>query len=315
MTFFYLPVFPLGIIFSICGLFFGFYLEKYNIAYRYRRPEMMNEAICKFYANFFEVNFLMLSLGDYIFLQDKYRIDYWPYINLSVFFILLLIPYGQYLSFNFIGINQSQIINKGYNDVYFTFYNDYERMNPFTKKIGTINYLKRLREKDYITEEEFENQKKQIEKLTFMQIMAQARPNKANRAKRSLGKRLPLMSNVMLDDNDKNPRRLFELIKKLYQIEEKEKDNDDDDDDDNDSSMGGNNIIFYRNKKIPNIIHLVGHIFGTEEEESSSLSSSNETEKEVTEMKFLKDTKNFKYVGRLTQKEKERNPSPFIFTV
>ena len=313
MTFFYLPVFPLGIVFSICGLFLGFYLEKYNIAYRYRRPEMMNEAICKFYANFFEVNFLMLSLGDYIFLQDKYRIDYWPYINLSVFFILLLIPYGQYLSFNFIGINQSQIINKGYNDVYFTFYNDYERMNPFTKKIGTINYLKRLREKDYITEEEFENQKKQIEKLTFMQIMAQARPNKANRAKRSLGKRLPLMSNVMLDDNDKNPRRLFELIKKLYQIEEKEKEKDNDDD--YDSSMGGNNIILYRNKKIPNIIHLVGHIFGTEEEESSSLSSSNETEKEVTEMKFLKDTKNFKYVGRLTQKEKERNPSPFIFTI
>ena len=311
MTFFYLPVFPLGIVFSICGLFLGFYLEKYNIAYRYRRPEMMNETICKFYANFFEVNFLMLSLGDYIFLQDKYRIDYWPYINLSVFFILLLVPYGQYLSFNFIGINQSQIINKGYNDVYFTFYNDYERMNPFTKKIGTINYLKRLREKDYISEEEFENQKKQIEKLTFMQIMAQARPNKTNRVKRSLGKRLPLMSNVMLDDNDKNPRRLFELIKKLYRIEEKDNDKDDDE---NDSSIIGNDIYF-RNKKIPNIIHLVGHIFGTEEEESSSLSSSNETEKEVTEMKFLKDKKSFKYVGKSTLKEKERNPLPFVFTI
>ena len=309
MTFFYLPVFPLGIVFSICGLFLGFYLEKYNIAYRYRRPEMMNEAICKFYTNFFEVNFLMLSLGDYIFLQDKYRLDYWPYINLSLFFILLLIPYGQYLSFNFIGINQSQIINKGYNDVYFNFYNDYERMNPFTKKIGTLNYLKRLREKDYISKEEYENQKKQIEKLTFMQIMAQARPNKTNRVKRSLGKRLPLMSNVMLDDNDRNPRRLFELIKKLYRIKEK------DNDDDNDSSLAGNDIIYYRNKMIPNIIHLAGHIFGTEDEESSSLSSSNETEKEVTENKFLKGKKSIKYEGKLTQREKERNPSPFVFTI
>lgn len=314
MTFFYLPVFPLGIVFSICGLFLGFYLEKYNIAYRYKRPEMMNEAICKFYANFFEVNFLMLSLGDYVFLQDKYRIDYWPYINLSVFFILLIIPYGQYLSFNFIGINQSQIINKGYNDVYFTFYNDYERMNPFTKKIGTINYLKRLREKDYISEEEFENQKKQIEKLTFMQIMAQARPNKTNRVKRSLGKKLPLMSNVMLDDNDKNPRRLFELIKKLYRIEENDNNNNNKDDD-NDSSFIGNDVIFYRNKRIPNIIHLVGHIFGTEEEESSSLSGSNETENEVTEKKFLRDKKSLKNIRKLTQREKERNPSPFVFTI
>ena len=93
---------------------------------------MMNEAICKFYANFFEVNFLMLSLGDYIFLNNTFTIDYWPIINLTIFFILLIVPYGQYLTFNFIGINQSQIINKKYNDVYFTFYNDYERMNPFT---------------------------------------------------------------------------------------------------------------------------------------------------------------------------------------
>lgn len=107
------------------------------------------------------------------------------------------------------------------------------------------------------------------------------------------------MSNVMLDDNDKNPRRLFELIKKLYRIEEK------DNDDDNNSSLVGNNEVYYRNQKIPNIIHLVGHIFGTEEEESSSLSSSsNENEKVVTEMKFLKDKKSFKYVGKQTQKER-----------
>ena len=122
----------------------------------------MNEAICKFYVNFFEVNFLMLAIGDYIFLNNNYTMDYWPIINITVFFILLIIPYGQYLNFNFIGINQSQIINKKYNDVYFTFYNDYERMNPFTRKIGTINYLQRLKDKDYISEEEFQIQKKNI---------------------------------------------------------------------------------------------------------------------------------------------------------
>ena len=102
MTFFYLPLFPLGIIFSMCGLILAFYLEKFNIGYRYKRPEMMNEAICKFYVNFFEVNFLMLALGDYIFLTEKNKIDYWSYINLIVFFILLIVPYGQYLKFNFI---------------------------------------------------------------------------------------------------------------------------------------------------------------------------------------------------------------------
>jgi hypothetical protein len=211
MTFFYLPLFPLGIIFSISGLILGYYLEKFNIGYRYKRPEMMNETICKFYANYFGVNFLMLALGDYTFLKDKNKIDYWIYANLIIFFILLIIPYGQYLTFNFIGINQSQVINKSYNDVYFTFYNDYERINPFTRKLGIINYLKRLKETDYISEEEFQVQKKQIEKLSFMQIMSQARPNKTNKVKRSLGKKQALLYNVGIDESDKKVRRLFEL--------------------------------------------------------------------------------------------------------
>ena len=321
MTFFYLPLFPLGIIFSICGLFLGFYLEKYNLGHRYKRPEMMNETICKFYANFFEINFLMLALGDYIFLRDKYRIDYWPYINLTVFFVLLLVPYGQYLNFNFIGINQSQIINKSYNEVYFTFYNDYERMNPFTRKIGTINYLKRLREKDYISEQEFQNQKKQIEKLTFMQIMSQARPTKSNRAKRSLGKNQPLLDNVGLNESYYRPKRLFELIKKLYKMHNME-----DDSDTFDYEMGNinNNIISTKthnhHKNIPNILHLVGKIFGTEEENMDNTTTNclvNDTESDISDSINLKDIKNkraFSLYTRRTNRIKKINPSPFSFT-
>ena len=91
-------------------------------------------------------------------------------------------------------------------------------MNPFTRKIGTINYLKRLLEKDYISEEEFQKQKKQIEKLSFMQIMSQAKPSRANKAKRSLGRKQALLHNVGLDEGDTKAKRLFELIKKLYQM-------------------------------------------------------------------------------------------------
>ena len=126
---------------------------------------MMKETICKFYANFYELNFFMLALGDFIFLKEKDVMDYWALANIIIFFILLIVPYGQYLNFNYIGVNQSQIINKKYSDAYFTFYNYYEFMNPFTRKIGTIDYLKRLKEKDYITEEEFQKQKKKYRKI------------------------------------------------------------------------------------------------------------------------------------------------------
>ena len=314
MTFFYLPIFPLGIVFSICGLFLGFYLEKFNIGHIYKRPEMMNEAICKFYANFFEVNFLMLSLGDYIFLNNTFTIDYWPIINLTIFFILLVVPYGQYLTFNFIGINQSQIINKKYNDVYFTFYNDYERMNPFTRKIGTINYLKKLKDKDYISEEEFQIQKKNIEKLSFMQIMSQAKPNRASRAKRSLGRKQALLHNVGLDESDKKARRLFELIKKLYQMPEEDSSSFE-----LDENYIKTNRIMRRNKNIPNIIHLVGTIFGTEDEIEHTTTKLflHEGENEISEIQLLNEKKkrHTAFFGKPDFKEKVRNPSPFVITV
>ncbi len=312
-TFFYLPIFPLGIVFSICGLILAFYLEKYNIGHIYKRPEMMNETICKFYVNFFEVNFLMLALGDYIFLNNNFAIEYWPIINISVFFILLIIPYGQYLNFNLIGINQSQIINKKYDEVYFTFYNDYERMNPFTRKIGTINYLKRLKEKDYISEEEFQIQKRNIEKLSFMQIMSQAKPNRANRAKRSLGKKQALLHNVVFDETDKKAKRLFELIKKLYLMPEEEDDSYYYDD------YIKNNRVMKRNINIPNILHLVGTIFGTEEEkdESSTKMFLHDMDSEMNEVKLLQDKKYKRktaYFGKRVNLNKIRNNSPFIIS-
>ena len=323
MTFFYLPLFPLGIVFSMCGLILGFYLEKYNLGHRYKRPEMMNEAICKFYANFFEVNFCMLALGNFVFLRDKNKVDYWSFANLFIFFILLIVPYGQYLDFNFIGVNQSQIINKNYNDVYFTFYNDYERMNPFTRKIGTINFLKRLKEKDYISEEEFQNQKKQIEKLSFMQIISQARPSRSNRAKKSLGKKQGLLNNVGIEVQDSKAIRLFALIKKLYQRPEEDNEsyeiNNNSNEDDFENNIYNNDYNGRKKYKIPNIIHLVGTIFGTEDEKDNTTKIYfPETENEVSEIKYLKDKKykrNLKFFGKLFMKEKNKNPTPFVINV
>ena len=322
MTFFYLPLFPLGIVFSMCGLVLGFYLEKFNIGHRYKRPEMMNEAICKFYANFFELNFFMLALGNLIFLRDKNKVDYWSFANIIIFFILLIIPYGQYLDFNFIGVNQSQIINKDYNEVYFTFYNDYERMNPFTRKIGTINYLKRLRELDYISEEEFQNQKKHIEKLSFMQIISQAKPSRANRAKKSLGRKQDLLNNVGIEVQDIKAKRLFSLIKKLYQRPEDDNESyeiNDYNDDDYENNIYSNELYGKKKYKIPNIIHLVGTIFGTEDEKDTTTKIIfPETDNEISETKYLKDKKykrNLKFFGKFLIKEKNRNPTPFIINV
>ena len=53
ISFFYIPIFPLGVIISILGLFLGYFLEKYNFCNIYKRPEMLDGQLCKTYINFF----------------------------------------------------------------------------------------------------------------------------------------------------------------------------------------------------------------------------------------------------------------------
>ena len=44
------------------------------------------------------------------------------------------------------------------------FYNDYELTNPFTIKKGRINYLERLKNLNYFSQDEFLAKKQRIEK-------------------------------------------------------------------------------------------------------------------------------------------------------
>ena len=296
MTFFYLPLFPFGIVFSICGLILGFYLEKFNIGHTYKRPEMLNEAICKFYVNYYEINFLMLAVGDFIFLKDNYNINYWQYITLIFFLLSLIIPYGQYLSFNLIGISQSQIINENYNDAYFTFYIDYERMNPFTRKIGTINYLIRLKEKDYISEEEFQNMKKQIESLNFMQIISLAKKNKNGKTKKILLNR-PLLNRIEFGESDINAKRLLTLVNKLYIMSIIEEDID---------KKKKKKVHFKKPFKIPNILRLVGRIFGTEEEKEVDINI--DKDENNNPIIIVEEDKNSVIIP-----EFKKRPVPFVF--
>ena len=317
MTFFYLPLFPLGIAFSMCGFILGFYLEKFNMGHRYKRPQMMNKTICKFYTNFFEVNFLMLVLGDYIFLRAKYMTNYWTYINLVIFLILLILPFGHYLKFNFLGINQSYVLDKDkeqkytYSEQYFMFYNDYELTNPFTIKKGRINYLERLKNLNYFSQDEFLAKKQRIEKTSFYKIISEAKLLRG-------GIKLSLLSNINLEESNTKAKRLFELIKKLYHSTEEEYDIE--------ISTKSSNSFNFENKKsynIPNILRLAGTIFGLEEEnEENKLQSLKETDSELSENnnntndEFRpRKSKTFRYKDDFFKNKLCKNKSSFVFKV
>ena len=170
ISFFYMPIFPLSTFISFVGFLLGYFLEKLNFVHLYKRPEMLNSKICEFYSNYLILNFFMLGVGDFIFLSDIKENNKWPFLNILLFGLLILIPYNQIFNFDFIGINESDLKQEKYEDIYFTFYNDYERANPMTKKDGMKHFINKLKEKSFIKGEEYNEILKNIENINLMEV-------------------------------------------------------------------------------------------------------------------------------------------------
>ena len=170
MTFLYVPIFPLGVIFSLLGLILGYILERFNFTHLYKRPEMLNQKMCEFYVNYFIVFLFDYGIGNWMFMSETFPIKDWALVNIILFGLLIIIPYPHLFHCKFIEESESEINTKEYKDVYFSFYNDYERQNPLTKKQGLSNYLKRLLDDGKINRRTYSIAKRNIDNLNIMQM-------------------------------------------------------------------------------------------------------------------------------------------------
>ena len=155
ITFFYIQIFPLGIIFSLTGLCLGYLIEKYNFCNMYRRPEVLNDQLFHSYIDNFMTTLFICGVGDYIFKNDVYNSKLWPFINIFLFGVLMIIPYNYFIDYFIkycINLRKSKIIKTSLEKVYFSFFNDYERANPMTKKEGIVNYLTGIKNSGIISE-------------------------------------------------------------------------------------------------------------------------------------------------------------------
>ena len=178
MSFLYVPIFPLGLGISLLGFILGYWLEKYNFANMYKKPEMLNRQIVEFYSNYFVLIFFVYGIGDYVFLHDAYEKKTWSLVNIIVFGVLIIFPYHQLLSIDFLNFDESQIHEKEYKDKYVDFLNDYERANPMTKKEGEMRYLEQLEKKHKINKKEDERRKKRIKEENPMKFYSNQIINK-----------------------------------------------------------------------------------------------------------------------------------------
>ena len=98
MTFFYMPIFPLGPIITLVGVVLNYFIEKYKMLSIYRRPEKLNEQITYFYIDYFVMAFILLGQLEIIFFFGKlHSSKFFELFNLIFYGVLLLVPYNYFI--------------------------------------------------------------------------------------------------------------------------------------------------------------------------------------------------------------------------
>ena len=142
---FYMSIFPLGIIFGLFALIISYFLETYYLGY-YKRPEVLNSRLAKFFIQNFKIVVLIFFVGNYLFFSSidisnkKFN---WSLFNLIFFLIITIIPYND-ININLLGITEGDAKKGCYEDYELMFPTDYEKQNPLTKKNAMVKYFKKL---------------------------------------------------------------------------------------------------------------------------------------------------------------------------
>ena len=144
ISLFYLPIFPLGMILGIGALLLVMIAEYFFIGY-YKRPDVINTDLAKFFICNMKWALFIFAIGDYVFVGTLYRklLTGWPLIFLIVMFVLCIIPY-QSLKFNVLGLEEGDTNTSTYQDnqIYFSY--DYEKLNPLTRRQAYLDYFSLL---------------------------------------------------------------------------------------------------------------------------------------------------------------------------
>ena len=144
ISLFYMSIFPIGMIFGFVALIIAYISEFIYIGF-YKRPEILNSQLCRFYVSNFKWAIFIFALGNYIFLSplNKNQRVNWSLINLIVFLVICLIPY-QAFKINPIGDSEGEHKFDTYDNNFIYFSTDYEKLNPFTRKKAYTKYFQRI---------------------------------------------------------------------------------------------------------------------------------------------------------------------------
>jgi hypothetical protein len=167
MTLFYASIFPSGIIISLLGFIFCFFIEKYNLAYLYNKPIKLNEKICLFYCYKFKYGIIIYLLGNILLIDDYFTNKTNVYFFIGICIFILIFPIK--------GLFQTQYCtmyhnHSTFNKEFFKYQTDYQRLNPITKTEGILFYLKKLLQNKIINQDNFNLAKKELQSINLMDL-------------------------------------------------------------------------------------------------------------------------------------------------
>ena len=162
MTFFYMPIFPLGPVITLIGVILNYFIEKFKMLNIYKRPEKLNEQITYFYIDYFVMGFIAWSIGNYIFFGKTHSNHFYELFNLIFYAVIIFVPYNYFIRKFDISNSKANKNNVSYENAFLDFVADYERLNPKTQLQGAYKYIDRLVKKEWLTEEMGEKAKEKI---------------------------------------------------------------------------------------------------------------------------------------------------------
>jgi hypothetical protein len=164
---FYMSIFPLGTVFGLVALILSYFLETYYLGY-YKRPEILNSRLCKFFLQNFKIVISFFFIGNYLFFSSINKTHkFWHTFNFIFFIIIAFIPYNSF-RFNLLDMTEGEAKKGSYEDYELLFPTDYEKQNPLTKKKAMIKYLTKLEQMNFIDKSQSDYLKNKVNKESIM---------------------------------------------------------------------------------------------------------------------------------------------------
>lgn len=168
MSILYLPILPVGTVISLGGIILFYFVEKWNITQRYKKPPSIDSGITFGYLFSFRLFLFVYAISVYVFLQDTY-LTYFDFALFSIILygILTLIPYARIFQCDLLKV----ITIDDYEEEYFKFTTKYETQNPITKSKASYKLLTKLKEKGIVSDQEYSDYAKKLGEGEFIDLL------------------------------------------------------------------------------------------------------------------------------------------------